>query len=143
MLGLIFSIVAGIAMSLQGVFNTRLGQKIGSWETNLFVQGTAFLLTIIIVLFWGKGDLRALKDANKLYLLGGVLGVVITITVMEGIKLLGPSYSILTILIAQLTAAALIDAFGLFDSHKIIFGWTKIIGLAIMVLGIVIFKWKG
>ncbi|WP_027632740.1 DMT family transporter [Clostridium hydrogeniformans] len=143
MLGLIFSIVAGIAMSLQGVFNTRLGEKVGSWETNLFVQGTGFLITIIVVMFFGKGDLKALKDANKLYLLGGVLGVIITITVMEGIKFMGPSYAIIIILIAQLTAAALIDAFGLFDSHKIIFGWTKIIGIAIMVLGIVIFKWKG
>ena len=64
MLGLIFSIVAGIAMSLQGVFNTRLGEKVGSWETNLFVQGTGFLITIIVVMFFGKGDLKALKDAK-------------------------------------------------------------------------------
>ena len=44
MTGIIFSIVAGAAMSLQGVFNTRLGEKIGTYEANTFVQWTAFLL---------------------------------------------------------------------------------------------------
>ncbi len=129
-------------MSVQGVFNTRVGEKIGIWETNVIVQGTAFLLTFIIVLFLGDGSFKNLKHTNKLYLLGGALGVIITFTVMKGISSLGPTYSIATILIAQLTAAALIDAFGLFGSEQISFGATKICGVIIMIIGIVIFKWK-
>lgn len=128
-------------MSIQGVFNTRVGDKIGLWETNAIVQGTGFLLTIIILLIFGNGSFKNIKSCNKLYLLGGILGVAITITVMKGIKDLGPTYSIATILVAQLVAAALIDAFGLFDSKQIHFGITKIIGVAIMIVGIVIFKW--
>jgi len=31
MKGIIFSIAAGLFISLQGVFNTRLGEKIGFW----------------------------------------------------------------------------------------------------------------
>ena len=42
MLGVIFSIIAGAAMSVQGVMNTRLGQGIGTLEANALVQGTAF-----------------------------------------------------------------------------------------------------
>ena len=38
MLGVIFAIIAGTAMSLQGVFNTRLSEKIGLFESNVFVQ---------------------------------------------------------------------------------------------------------
>jgi len=59
-----------------------------------------------------------------------------------GIKALGPTCAISIILVAQLTAAALIDAFGLFDSTKVAFGTTKIIGVIIMIAGILIFKWK-
>ena len=142
MLGIIMSILAGALMSFQGVFNTRLGEKIGTWETNVFVQGTGFVLTLIIVLILGDGNFKNIKQANKIYLLGGILGVAIIYTVMMGIKSLGPTCSIATILIAQLTAAALIDAFGLFGSEKLPFTLTKIIGVAIMVAGIVIFKWK-
>lgn len=142
MLGIIFSIVAGIAMSFQGVFNTRLGEKIGVWETNLVVQFTGLILTSIILFFAGDGNLKNIKEANKIYLLGGALGVIIIFTVMKGISALGPTCSIATILVAQLTAAALIDAFGLFGSEQIKFGLTKLIGVAIMIIGIVIFKWK-
>ncbi|NMM62111.1 DMT family transporter [Clostridium sp. P21] len=143
MLGIIFSIVAGVCMSLQGVFNTRLGEKIGLWETNVIVQGTAFLLTMVTLFLLGNGNFKNIKYCNKIYLLGGLLGVIITFTVMEGIATLGATYSIATILVAQLTAAALIDAFGVFGTHQVKFHITKIIGVCIMIIGIVVFKWKG
>jgi transporter family-2 protein len=142
MFGLISSIIAGISMSFQGVFNTRLSEKIGLWQTNFLVQSTAFFLTGLILLFLGKGDLSNIDSSSKVYLLGGPLSVIIIFTVMCGIKNLGPTYSISTILISQLLAAGIIDAFGLFGSEKIHFGLTKIIGILIMTLGIVIFKWK-
>jgi transporter family-2 protein len=142
MLGIIFSIVAGLAMTFQGVFNTRLTDKIGTWEANVFVQGTGFLITLIAFLFLGNGSFKNIKDVNKLYLLGGALGVIIIFTVVQGIKSMGPTCAIAIILIAQLTSAALIDAWGLFDTVQIKFGLTKVVGIVIMVVGIVIFKWK-
>ena len=48
--GIVFSIVAGMAMSVQGVMNTRLGEGIGNMEANAFVQGTAFALALIVML---------------------------------------------------------------------------------------------
>jgi transporter family-2 protein len=130
-------------MSLQGVFNTRVSEKIGLWETNVFVQGTAFLLTLIILLIAGNGNFKAIKEVNKLYLLGGALGAIIIFTVMKGISSLGPTYSIATILVAQLLAAGIIDSFGLFGATQLKFVLTKYIGIAIMIVGIVVFKWKG
>ena len=41
--GIIFSIIAGAAMSIQGVMNTRLSDRIGIYETNALVQGIAFV----------------------------------------------------------------------------------------------------
>jgi bacterial/archaeal transporter family-2 protein len=142
MMGILFSIIAGVAMSLQGVFNTRLGEKVGSWESNVFVQGTGFLIALIVLMFAGNGGFKHIKEVNKLYLFGGLLGVIIVFTVMQGIKSMGPTCSIAIILIAQLTSAALIDAFGVFDTVQIKFGLTKLVGIVIMIIGIVIFKWK-
>ena len=142
MFGFIIAIISGISMSVQGVFNTKLSDKMGTWETNTIVQGSALVLTLIILFFFGNGNFKELKSANKLYLLGGALGVVITFTVILSIKSLGTTVGIGTILIAQLLAAALIDAFGLFGSEKVPFSFHEILGIVIMIAGIVLFKWK-
>lgn len=142
MLGIISSIVAGMCMSFQGVFNTRLSDKIGTWGTNVLVQGIGLIITVIALLITGDGNFKNLKTSNKLYLLGGVLGAIIIYTVMRGIRSLGPTCSIAIILVAQLTSAALIDAFGLFDTPQIRFGITKLIGVIVMIIGILIFRYK-
>ena len=142
MLGIISAIISGISMSLQGVFNTRLQEKLGVWETNTFVQGSGFLITIIITLFLGKLNFKEILNSNKLYLTGGALGVVIIFTVITGIGALGATHAIAIILISQLLAASLIDAFGLFGTETIKFTLTKILGVAVMIVGIIIFKWK-
>lgn len=143
MLAIIYAIVSGISMTLQGVFNTRLEEKLGTWETNLVAQATALLITLIIVFFFGKGNLKAIKDVNKIYLLSGFLGVIIIFTVMKSIGAMGATCGIGVILVAQLASAGIIDAFGLFGSEKISFGFKEIIGVTIMIIGIVIFKWRG
>ncbi|GAA0071932.1 DMT family transporter [Clostridium sardiniense] len=143
MLGFIYAIISGISMSLQGVFNTRLGEKIGTWETNTLVQLTGLIITLIVTVFVGKGDFKALSGANKIYLLGGALGVVIIFTVMMSIGSLGTTCAIGIILVSQLVTAAIIDYFGLFGSEKINFTLKEFIGVAIMIIGIIVFKWKG
>ena len=142
MSGIIFAIIAGGAMSIQGVMNTRLSEKIGLYESNAWVQGIAFILSLLAVWIFGKGDFKELGSVNKLYLLGGVLGIVITVTVMLAIGKIYPTVAIGAILISQLTVAALIDAFGLMGSEKTPFLWNKYIGLILMIGGMLLFKWK-
>lgn len=142
MLAIFFSILAGAAMSVQGVMDTRLSDRIGLYESNVLVQGMAFALSVIALLFLGNGNFGALGETNRIYLIGGALGIVITITVMLAIRGLGPTIAISVILISQLLVAALIDAFGWFDSERIPFGWQKFTGLALMVGGVLLFKWK-
>ncbi len=140
MIGWIMSIIAGAVMSIQGVFNTRLSDKTGLFESNVIVQGTAFLLALLIWWFFGKGNIKEALEVNKLYLTGGLLGTVITVTVMLGMKNLSPAYAVSIILVAQLLTAGAIDLFGLFGSEKIVFGVRKIIGIVTMIIGMLLFK---
>jgi transporter family-2 protein len=94
-------------------------------------------------LLFDKGNFENINCCKKLYFFGGVLGVIITFTVMQGIKSLGTTHAISIILISQLLAAALIDFLGLFDSQKINFTLNKIAGVIIMIIGILVLKWKG
>lgn len=140
MLGILFSIIAGAAMSVQGVFNTRLSEKIGLYESNAFVQGTAFVLALIVMFIVGDGNMGKLGETNKLYWFGGALGIAITITVMLSMQHLGPAVAVSIILIAQLLVAAIIDALGLFGVEQVAFGLTKYVGIALMIAGVVVFK---
>ena len=139
-MGILFSILAGAAMSVQGVLNTRLSEKIGLYESNAWVQGTAFALSLIAMWLFGKGSFQGFWQLPKTYLLGGALGIVITITVMLGIGKLSPTLAISTILIAQLIVAALIDAFGWFGSEQVPFRWNQYVAIALMIGGVVLFK---
>lgn len=142
MLGLFFSVAAGALMSIQGVFNTRLKENIGINETNLIVQGTAFSVALLIFIICGNGNLKNIAHVNKLFLFGGVIGVIITFTVIKGIEAMGATYAISTILVAQLIMAAIIDKYGLFYAEKVKFCTNEIIGVIAMVIGIIIFKLK-
>ena len=44
------------------------------------------------------------------------------------------------ILLAQLMVSYLIEVFGFFGTEKISFEWSKLIGVALMIAGIIIFK---
>ena len=140
MLSIIFSVIAGAAMSFQGVINTRLSEKIGLYEANAFVQGTALILSLLALWLMGSGNFKGILEVNKIYWLGGVLAIIITITVMLGIKGLSPTIAISIILISQVLVAAIIDAFGLLGSEKVIFHWTKFLGLLLMIGGVIVFK---
>ena len=142
MLGFLCALIAGAAMSVQGVMNTRLQDRVGLWEANAFVQGTAFVLSLIVMWIFGKGDWKALLSAPKWNLLGGALGLVITVTVMLSIKGLNPTVAISTILIAQLLVAAAIEYFGWMGQEKAAFAIKQWLGLALMLGGVVLFKWK-
>ena len=139
-MGYIFSAIAGAVMSIQGVMNTRLSEKIGLYESNTFVQGTALAASLVTMLFLKNGNWANIKDINKVYLLGGLLAPVITVTVMLGIRNLRPTVAISVILISQLFVAALIDAFGIFDSEQMSFGWNKYLALGLMIVGVLLFK---
>lgn len=140
MIGFVFSIVAGAAMSFQGVMNTRLQDSIGLWEANAWVQGTAFALSMLVVWLFGRGSFHQLLTVPKGYWLGGAIGLVITVTVMLSIKGLSPTVAISTILIAQLLVAACIDAFGWLGQERVPMGLKQYVGLGLMLGGVVLFK---
>ena len=142
MIGVLFSVIAGALMSLQGVMNTRLSERVGLLESNVFVQGLALAAALIAMLFFGRGELSAVREAPPWTLLGGLLGFGITLTVVLSIKGLSPTAAISVILVSQLLTAALIDAFGWLGTERLPFTWQKYVGLALMLGGILLFKWK-
>lgn len=141
-MSIITGLVSGVLMSVQGVFNTRVSEKVGLWFTTGIVHFTAFLVCVAVLFFTRDANVTGLKMVNKWYLLGGVIGVGITYTVIVSMAKLGPAFAVMMILIAQMISAYLIELLGWFGTEKSSFVWTKVIGVGIMLIGIICFQWK-
>jgi transporter family-2 protein len=142
MIGFFIAMLSGALMSVQGVFNTKLTESTSLWVANAFVQFTAFLLCIAAWLVTDRSSMRSLFNVEpKYFLMGGVMGAFITLTVIKSMDSLGPAKAVMLIVIAQLIIAYLIELFGLFGVEKQPFVWRKAIGALVAIAGFIVFKW--
>lgn len=113
------------------------------WAANAFVQFTAFLVCMLAWLFADRTSFRdVIAVEPKYFLLGGVMGAFITLTVIRSMDALGPAKAVMLIVISQLIIAYLIELFGLFGVDRQPFSWRKVIGALIAIGGFVLFKWE-
>ena len=143
MWGFLVALISGALMSIQGVFNTEMTKQTSLWVSTGWVQFSACLVCVLAWIFTGRDSIGALWQVeNKYTLLGGIIGAFITITVIQSMGSLGPAKAAMLIVISQLAVAYIIELFGLFGVEKVDFQWRKLIGMAVAIVGIVIFKWE-
>ena len=144
MIAIVTAIVSGALMSVQGVFNEGVTKQTSVWLSAAFVQLTAFLFCLVAWLMTGRdSSVGALfRIDNKYMLLGGILGALITYTVIKSMEGLGPAQAVMIIVTAQLLIAYFIELFGMFGVDKVDFQWRKLIGVAVAIGGILLFKWE-
>lgn len=144
MAGFIIAIVSGALMSIQGIFNTNVTKSSSIWVAAGFVQLTALATCIIMWFFNGRPEVSGvLRVDNKVSLLGGVIGAFITFTVVKSVSELGIAKAEITIVVAQIIVAYLIELFGLFGSKKADFSWLKLLALIIAAGGVFMFYMVG
>lgn len=144
MWGILVAAISGALMSIQGVFNAEVTKQSSIWLSAAFVQITAFIVCVIAWFVTGRdGTVGSLFQVTPKYmLLGGAIGAFITYTVIFSMNTIGPARSAMFIVAVQLLTAYLIELFGLFGVDKQPFEWRKIIGVVVIIIGIVTFKWK-
>lgn len=143
MIGFFIALISGALMSVQGVFNTQVTKSSTIWVANAFVQCTALLVCLGVWLVSDRSSLAAVfKVEPKYMLLGGAIGAFITYTVIKSMDMLGPARAVMLIVVAQLIVAYVIEMLGLFGVEKQPLEWRKVIGMAVAIVGIIIFKWK-
>ncbi|MCB6610433.1 DMT family transporter [[Clostridium] symbiosum] len=142
MWGIIIALVSGALMSVQGVFNTEVTKQTSIWVSSGWVQFSALIACIIMWFFTGRGEVGGLFQVEPKYMLvGGIMGALITYTVIKSVGTLGPAKSALLIVVAQIIVAYGIEVMGLFGVEKVGFEWRKAIGALIAIAGIVVFRW--
>lgn len=143
MLGFLTAMVSGMLMSIQGIFNTEVTKQSSMWVAAGWVQFSALCVCVLAWFFGGRESIRALWSVDPKYmLLGGVIGALITVTVILSMKWMGPAQATIVIVTAQVIVSYLVELLGWFGVDRQPFEWKKVLGSVVAVVGIAIFKWK-
>ncbi|WP_310551182.1 DMT family transporter [Paenibacillus glufosinatiresistens] len=142
--GILLAMLAGSLVSLQNVFNAQVGKHTGSWSTTALVLGLGFAASFAISLITeGGGTFTALRHVQVWHLFSGIIGVGVVFCLMQGMKLLSPTFAISIVLISQLGFALLWDSMGWMGLSKVPFEPNQLIGVLVIAAGIVVFKIGG
>lgn len=134
---LLVAALAGLSMAVQGSLNSVLGKKLGIIEASFIAHLIATLTLILILLFtYEKGNLGSWREVPWYLYLGGLLGVVISYTVIISIPKLGVAVATTAIIAAQVSTAAAIDHFGFLGLEKMPFTWIKLLGIVFLAIGV-------
>jgi len=138
--GVVFAILAGVFITLQGTFNAKLSSHIGIWSTSIITHLIGFIIATTIFLLKKEEKIADLKDVKKIYLVAGALGGLIICAETVAIHAMGVTLTAGTLMVAQLLTATLIEMKGLFQIKKIQMERYHIVGTIVMIIGIVVFN---
>ncbi|MBA9088437.1 transporter family-2 protein [Fontibacillus solani] len=133
----IIAIVTGAFLSLEGALYGKLGERVGELEANFYNFFMGAIISLIFLIFFGKGKISALSQFPKWNLIGGVLGVTYLVVIVIGIPLVGVGIAMITVVIGQMFASILIDHFGWFGIDKKEIGRKRISALILMIMALV------
>jgi transporter family-2 protein len=125
---------------MQAPINSRLGKSVGSVQaaTFSFLVGTVALLVIAAFVRGGLGDLGRLGRAPWWALVGGLLGAVYVTVALVAVRTLGASGLTAVVITGQLAISLAIDRFGLFGIARQHIDASRILGLVLLVVGVVL-----
>jgi bacterial/archaeal transporter family-2 protein len=139
-LAVLLGVGAGCLVGMQAPINSRLGRSVGSVEaaTFSFLVGTAALVLILLVARGGIGGLGHVGRAPWWALVGGLLGAVYVSVALVAVRTLGASGLTAVVIGGQLAISVAIDRFGLLGVARQSVGAQRIVGLALLAVGVVL-----
>ena len=69
------------------------------------------------------------------------MGAFITWTVIKSMDGLGPARATLLIVVTQILVSYVVEVFGMFGVERAEFEWRKLLGAAVAIAGIIVFRW--
>jgi transporter family-2 protein len=130
-----FILAAGVASSVQAIVNSEVGRRTDpiTAATVSFIGGLTVLLVVGVIS--GKMQLAAAAQLPPLLLTGGLFGVLIVTGFATVVPVLGVTEATLIYILGFLSAALVIDAFGLLGSPLIPITLSRVVGIALAVVG--------
>ncbi len=134
---IVIGLMGGIAVGLQSPMASLISQRLGMLESVFIVHlGGAIFALLPLLLFYGGGKLSQWKSIPWYVLGAGVFGLVVISAISYMIPRIGVAASIITIVAGQLLVGTILDHFGLLGAAQRSLEPTRILGLAIVMVGV-------
>lgn len=143
LIGLLLALLAGSLVGLQNIFNSRVNERAGTWPTTTLVLGLGFLASFLIGLAIEGKRLFHLEHMETWFWFSGIVGVGVVVCMVNGMKWLGPTYTISIVMCSQLFFALLWDSFGFLGLEVVPFTMKQLVGVLVIGSGILLFKFGG
>ncbi|PEN12592.1 hypothetical protein CRI94_13825 [Longibacter salinarum] len=139
MLAGVASVIAGVFVALMIRLNATLGEHVGVLESSFLVHlvGTVFAALLVLP---RSGPLlpSRLRSAPRYTFLGGVLGVAIVMLANIVVPVLGVALTLCLSVAANLGFSTISDHFGWFGLPQFPVSKQRLLGLALVILGVVL-----
>jgi bacterial/archaeal transporter family-2 protein len=142
---LLLAFVTGAGVAAQSVINTRLGFLLGGAIWGAAAQFVVGLLLLLLVAAATRqpAPLNAdLGGAPWWVWTGGAFGAALIVVVILLTARIGATLTLASVIVGQLTAALVVDHYGLFGGTVVRLTPLRVIGVALLLLGVTLLSWK-
>lgn len=135
LLAVIIGLLGGLAVGLQGPLTSLMSQHIGTMESVFVIHLGGALMAGALLLVVGGGNLAAWRSVPWYALGAGIFGLVVLSAVSYTIPRIGAATTVTLIVVAQLVLSTLLDHFGLLGTSVRLIDPTRLLGVAVLLLG--------
>jgi transporter family-2 protein len=129
--------IAGLGGAVQIATQGRLGERVGSLEALACAVFVGAVLTFVVVLVARRSltGVREGFEAPKWMLLGGIMSVVIVLSITVAGPKIGIVATTAFLIVGQFGLATVIDRLGWFGVEQVPIGWARFTGLVLLAAG--------
>jgi transporter family-2 protein len=125
----------GMAVAIQPSINARLAQKIGAFESSFISFAVGTFAMLLVVMFTGRGSLKALGATTWWELTGGLLGAFFVTLTIVTVPRIGTVAVMAGVIAGQLATGAILDHYGLFGFQQVPLEPKRMFGIVLLAAG--------
>ncbi|HMB15125.1 MAG TPA: DMT family transporter [Pelovirga sp.] len=126
----------GVAVAIQPSINARLAQKTGFLEAATISFAVGTLVLLLVSLLSGQGSFRRIVEVPWWQLTGGFFGAFFVTMTIVGVPRIGTTAVLALTIASQLTAAMVMDHYGVLGMRGIPVDGKRIVGVALLLIGV-------
>ncbi len=133
---ILVGVAGGIAVGLQSPLASMITQRIGVLESIFIVHFGGAVFVLVPLLMLGGGRLGQWRSVPWYALCAGLFGLVVIAAISFTIPRVGVASAITSVVAGQILISALLDHFGLLGAAPRPLDPTRLLGLAVVMLGV-------
>lgn len=133
---ILIGLAGGIAVGLQSPMASMLTQRLGVFESVFIVHIGGALIALVPILLYSGGKLSQWRSVPWYVLGAGIFGLIVIGAISYMIPRIGVAGAITSIVAGQLLVSTVLDHFGLLGAMSRPLDPTRVIGLAVVLLGV-------